>query len=863
MSLSELKYAIALLIPVLVLSIFSVAQEPAFQITHKGSILRLKFSPSASMLVSYSSGNQDIAVWDVRSGRLLWKRPISFIQKADEYYTLNSIAWSPNEKLIATGSGNGTVQLWDAATGKLIWLADAHPRDVTAVAFSSDGQLIASTSNSGESDSLKLIRATDGKVIRTFQGDPCTGVAILIDHSSRKLKVANLDGNIKVWDLKTGKLDPNTETPCREMRTYDWTTSFSGDLKVSIKPAGNSEVLVRNTSNQKTIRKIETEANSGASRVNIDGKKAVIRGNSGFRFYDVETGESRPVNNEFSVATAFDLSSDGRMFAQEGRPLETSIIVTDIESGDSWLLDGHPSSINAISYSPDNKTLAVAGNDRSIYFFNPNSRSLMKRFSGHSERVTAIAFSPDGKTLISGDGGSVIKSWEVSTGRVLSVANAGDRHDDVDKLEFDRNGRVFLALVNGSLSLWDASAMKPKVEIRTADGYESTSGRMTVSYSSVPITSATFCVNGKSVITSHTDGTIRLWDPETGNEANKFKVGEDVSFAVPTPDGKHVISVVDDGNKKNLQIIDIQNGEIIKRSGPFGITYLSKVSISRNGKYLAAVGNIGDTEIWDMEKLTLLRELDYELSGDDDVAFSSDSKTFFIGGENQNLSLYETESGKRLWQLIPAYQPGPLELKLRSERDARVAAITELKRKREKQAANDVEQFRRKVYLTFSHFGNMTDPGTRRLIENGSPEEGKARLTRETANAVWLRLHNDSPLPIKIPTQSFYLPNRECFHLFSDGQKMLGLCDDREIFIGHGVKDKNNEWLPYGFDFGSEAIILPNRSVTFPVPIDILRDEQSIVFSFSFQNIRASENDRSWDYGEKIELRFSEKSLPK
>src|SRR5436305_76144 len=103
---------------ILALALFIVcgllfAQEPKFQFTHKGRVLHIKFSRSGSKLISYSSGNQDLALWDVSTGNLLWKRPISLIQKADEYYTLNALAWSPDEKLIATGSANGTVQLWN------------------------------------------------------------------------------------------------------------------------------------------------------------------------------------------------------------------------------------------------------------------------------------------------------------------------------------------------------------------------------------------------------------------------------------------------------------------------------------------------------------------------------------------------------------------------------------------------------------------------------------------------------------------------------------------------------------------------------------------------------------------------------
>src|ERR1044072_4049855 len=53
-------------------------------------------------------------------------------------------------------------------------------------------------------------------------------------------------------------------------------------------------------------------------------------------------------------------------------------------------------------------------------------------------------------------------------------------------------------------------------------------------------------------------------------------------------------------------------------------------------------------------------------------------------------------------------------------------------------------------------------------------------------------------------------------HLLSNGEKMPGLCDNREIGIRVGVKDKAGQWVPYGFDFGSAANILPGQSALFP-----------------------------------------------
>lgn len=855
----------ALLIVALLLSAYVLpGQEPPFQFTHRGSILRMKFSPTGSMLLSYSSGNQDMALWDVRSGRLLWKRPISFIQKADEYYTLNSLAWSPDEKLVATGSANGTVQLWDVKTGKFLWRSEVHREDITAIRFSPDGRSIAVAALSDKAEPVKLIQVSDGKVIKTFEGNPCTGIAIAFDEKGRKLRIGNLDGNITEWDLLSAKQTGESATPCQEMRTYDWETSFSSDLTTSIRRTSESEILIKDNKTGNRTRTVKVSGYKINSRINRDGKKAVVSESAGFRFYDLETGENRPVNKEFSVATAFDLSDDGKLLAQEGKPLDTSIIVTDIESGRSWLLDGHPSSINAISYSPDNKILAVAGNDRNIYFFDPNDRTHLRTLSGHDDRVTAIAFSPDGKKLLSGDGDSVLKLWDTTSGELLDTVKAGDRSDDVERIEFANNSGMFLTLTNGSLHIWDISVLKTKIEIQTVEGYESRLGNMTTSYSSVPVNSAAFSIDGSKLVTGHSDGTIRLWNPDTGKELNKFKIGKGVSDVFPTPDGKKIAVIIhSDDNEKTIELIDIKTGEKLGTSKNIGITYLDKAAMSGDGRFIAVVGNIGTTEIWDLDDLSLVHKLKYEYSGDDSVAFSPNSKTFFIGGRNQNLSQYDTASGKRLWQLIPSAQPGEQELRLAAERKKSVAAITELKNEREKQAAIYVEKYSKKVYITFEHYGDMSDPGEKRMMESDELNESKSKKSAEDANAVWLRLHNDSSLPISIPTQSMYLPNPDCFHLFPDGQKMFGLCDNREISIWHGVKDKDNEWIPYGFDFGSSAMLLPNKSVLFPIPLQILKDGNSIVFNFTFQNIKASENDREWDYGEEIELRFNEQNLPK
>lgn len=833
-------------------------QTASFQLTHKGSILRIKFSPSGSKLVSYSSGNQDLCVWDVKTGRVIWKRPISFIQRADEYYTLDSIAWSPDEKLLATGSANGTVQVWNSLTGEFRWIAEVTKNGVAAIAFSPDGKTLAAVPYTDEAITAKLLDASTGKSITNYSGDKCEHIAVAFDKNGTELRIGDLHSGVSRWDLISGKLTAGSDGGCKSLYSYGGERSYSSDLSLSVRRSTADKVVIEN-GNGKTIKETKLNNSKLESTINAQAKLAVIGEYGGFRLYDLATGSERLLDDCVSGNT-FDLSSDGQMFAQSCSGFKTVIKVRHLATGQLSLLDGHPSNIHAISYSPDYSLLAVAGNDGNAYLFAADSKRLIRTLEGDGNRLTALTFRPDGKSLFTGAENGMLREWDVASGTRLKDVKISDRSDDVERIEASKDGKGILVFINGELLLLNAD-LTPKRSLTTPEGDGSTSGQMTSTYSSVPISGASFVGDGSTTVTGHWDGSIRIWDSGSGRQIRKLVVADSIRLVASIPARPAVVTVIKEKDRARLLVVSASDGEVLRRTEPFEGSYAEKLMVSPDGSFAAVTDISGDTFIIDLNTMAV-REVT-RLSGSDSVAFNSDSTTFFVGGANQNLELYDTLSLNKLWQLIPDFEPSPTELKLAEESRRQRQGIADIKSKRDKQASIDVAKYSKQIEVSFLHFGNMSDPGNKKMIESDKLNESNRVTSKKAANTAWFRLTNHSPLPVNIPTESMYLPNPKCFHQFSNGEKLFGSCGEREVGIWYGVKDKNGKWVPYGFDFGSSFNLLPATSVVFPIPLDLLDKEYRIVFSYAFQNVRASENEREWDYGEKVELSIDKKLFPK
>jgi WD40 repeat protein len=128
-----------------------------------------------------------------------------------EEYRCASVAFSPDDTLLAIGKSNGMVGIWDLATGKPIkhFLHDLCGGAVTAVAFAPDGALLATAGQDGH---LKLRDLRTTKLTLRRQ-HPAAIRAVAFDAAAERIATACDDGVLRVWSRR-GRVEAQIEGGC-------------------------------------------------------------------------------------------------------------------------------------------------------------------------------------------------------------------------------------------------------------------------------------------------------------------------------------------------------------------------------------------------------------------------------------------------------------------------------------------------------------------------------------------------------------------------------------------------------------------------------------------------------------------------
>ncbi|CAI7597639.1 unnamed protein product [Penicillium pancosmium] len=400
---------------------------------------------------------------------------------------VRSVAFSPDGQLLASGSHDETIRLWDTATGAVQQTLEGHSDWIRSVAFSPDGRLLASGSYDR---TIRLWDTTTGIVQQTFEGHSGPVNSVAFSPDCRLLASSSDDETVRFW----------------------YTTV--GDVKQILK--GHSGP-------------VSSVAFSPDGRLLASGSSDEI-----IRLWDIATGAVyQSLEGHSDRVNSVTFSPDGQLLASGSD--DKTIRLWDIATGGiKQTVESHTDLVNSVAFSPDGRLLASGSHDQTIQLWDTTTGTVQQTLEGHSGRVRSVAFSPDGRLLASGSHDKTARLWDTTTEIMQQtlVSHSGP----VNSVAFSPDGQL---LGSGSydktVRLWNTVTGMVQQNLEGHSGW---------------VNSVAFSPDGRLLASGSHDKTVRLWDTATGGLVQTWVVQAVVTDVEFSCDCSYL--------RTNLGFLDIQ-----------------------------------------------------------------------------------------------------------------------------------------------------------------------------------------------------------------------------------------------------------------------------------------------------------------
>lgn len=222
-----------------------------------------------------------------------------------------AVAFSGDGECLATGGADSRVNVWHCATGELRVCCDAHDGGINGVCWTRDSAYVASAS---DDKTVRLWNAHTGALVRTFVGHTSYVLCVACHPLSTLLVSAGFDETIRLWDVQRGTCHRTIAAHSESIASVD----VSGDGSMIASCAHDGLIRLWDTSEGHCLRTLQHADMAPVSFVRFSPSSLQLLTmslDSAVRLWDVPNARvlrayTGHVNEKYALAAAFVATSE-------------------------------------------------------------------------------------------------------------------------------------------------------------------------------------------------------------------------------------------------------------------------------------------------------------------------------------------------------------------------------------------------------------------------------------------------------------------------------------------------------------------------------------------------------------------------
>lgn len=389
------------------------------------SVYSVATSSDGNYAVAGAYRNDDLRLWDIRSGRKIDRVFKGFTGTFDS----KRVAISPDGNRLFSQTGDFSVKLWNMADGNVERTLSIGAESIKASAFLPSGDYVLVAAG----NALKLLDVSSkhqrGVLLGTvFKDTPAEEAGL----RQGDLVVAVEQVPVDSWDQMSGIIQksPGKELAFAIVRNGQRSVVAVTPVSTVVKDQEGKDQKVGRIGigiGDATIRRFSGHrGNITDLAITPDGRYAVSGSRDRtVRLWNIETGaEIRTLGVFEGEVAVVAISPDARyVVAAANRYGKAPLKLWDVSTGSELLSFGtrpeheqYMPSFSSLAFSPDGNQIVGADQDV-IRIWDRKTGTLIKVLEGHTGRVKSIAVVPGGKQIVSASLDGTVRLWDLTSGR--------------------------------------------------------------------------------------------------------------------------------------------------------------------------------------------------------------------------------------------------------------------------------------------------------------------------------------------------------------------------------------------------------------------------------------------------------------